>query len=172
MEPNLNVTSVEQIEFLHQLGYGSFGLTHVAKVIGYNELQLSVKEVDPTYVNEVAGGISCMELIMQEIGALQGLKHPNLLRPLDMFFGNGKLYITHEYCPGGSMLQMIEEATEPIPEFKIKHWFGQLTNAVSFLHEKQLLHCGIKPENIMLTSLNQAILKLMDSGTTRMLFLK
>lgn len=86
--------------------------------------------------------------------------HPNIVRAERVFDVYGRLHIVMEYLEGGNLRELMQ--MQPI---SVKDGLQILLDAchgLAFLHEHELIHGDIKPENIMLTNLHRA--KLTDLG--------
>ena len=63
--------------------------------------------------------------------------------------------IVMELCDGGSLFEQIEkqkEKEESIPEDKVFQMAAQLLDGLRYLHYHKIVHRGIKPSSILLTS--------------------
>ncbi len=40
---------------------------------------------------------------------------------------------------------------QPLPEQILKKWFGQMVEALAFVHSKKVIHRDLKPSNIFMT---------------------
>jgi len=54
-----------------------------------------------------------------------------------------------EYAPEGDLLQMIQKH-RGLPEVVARTYFHQIIDAVEYLHNSQICHLDIKPENVLL----------------------
>lgn len=80
--------------------------------------------------------------------ALKDVRHPNVVRTLDVFNTIDQLFIVMEH--GGTSLEGILEEFESIPEHDAALIISQLLNAVEYLHSRGIVHRDIKPANILL----------------------
>lgn len=104
-----------------------------------------------------------VELLRKEFSIGVGLDHPNIVRLLD--FGHMDSigwYIQMEYIDGITLEQFLE--TKPSVATR-RHILFQLLDALSFLHERQIIHRDIKPTNILITR-NGSTVKLIDFGVS------
>lgn len=74
------------------------------------------------------------------------------------------LFIQMEYCEGDTLATFIEQ--NPYKEAEETKWriFTQITEALNYLHSKDLIHRDLKPQNIFLDKFNNV--KLGDFGLT------
>lgn len=88
-------------------------------------------------------------------------KHPNILRLIESFESEENSYLVLEYCDGGEIFDKIIEYTY-LSEDLARHVFLQLLDAVSFMHENNIVHRDIKPENLLFKSIPKVDQSAMD----------
>ena len=104
-----------------------------------------------------------IELLRKEFTIGVGVDHPNIVRLLD--FGHMDSigwYIQMEFIDGITLDQFLE--TNP-PMAIRRRIIEQLLDALSCLHERQIIHRDIKPSNILITR-NGNTVKLIDFGVS------
>lgn len=79
---------------------------------------------------------------------LSSCKHANLVQVIDGFEDQGRPYVVMEYIPGQNLAQLIQ--SNVLPEAKAIEYIRQVGNALKVLHQAELLHQDIKPQNIIL----------------------
>jgi len=73
-----------------------------------------------------------------------------------------------EYVPGGDLGKFIQERGA-IAETHVKVIADQLVDALGYLHENRITHRDVKPDNILIQSLNPLVVKLTDFGLSKMI---
>ncbi|XP_042332350.1 serine/threonine-protein kinase ULK3 isoform X2 [Sceloporus undulatus] len=68
-----------------------------------------------------------------------------------------------EFCAGGDLSRFIH-SRRILPEKVARLFLQQLACALKFLHDKNISHLDLKPQNILLSSLDKPHLKLADFG--------
>lgn len=109
---------------------------------------------------ECAGDIRYQEALRKEFETGYQLEHPHLVRYLSLDGDS----ILMEYVDGETLSQRL--ANNP-PYFKnrknTQKFVLQLLDVVGYLHRHQVLHLDLKPDNILLTRINDDV-KLIDLG--------
>lgn len=104
------------------------------------------------------------QAFVKEAKTLASLKHPNIVEVIDVFDENNTSYMVMTFIEGQT-LQSIVEKNGKLPYPVAVNYIAQITNAVGYIHEKNILHRDIKPDNIIITPDYKAIL--IDFGSAR-----
>ncbi|WP_100914922.1 serine/threonine-protein kinase [Pseudoalteromonas spongiae] len=102
--------------------------------------------------------------LVQEAKLASKLSHPNIVTIHEIIQNDEQLAIVMEWVDGDNLKAKI--ATE-IPLKEKAHIALQLCNAIEYAHKNDILHCDIKPDNIMFDIHNQ--LKVLDFGLSHVL---
>jgi serine/threonine protein kinase/DNA-binding CsgD family transcriptional regulator len=94
---------------------------------------------------------------LQEATSAAALNHPNITAIYDIDDDNNQPFLVMEYVDGVSLSHYIPSSVETIVELG-----EQITRALNYAHERQIIHRDIKPANIKVTP--QGIVKIMDLG--------
>ncbi|MCC5789365.1 MAG: serine/threonine protein kinase [Opitutales bacterium] len=106
---------------------------------------------------------------LKELGSTLALPpfHPNLALPMDYgYLPDGTVFLIYEYARGGNLREYLDER-ENLSVSESLLICASLLSALDCLHENQLLHCDLKPENVLLFpsgSSSPPIFKLADFG--------
>jgi eukaryotic-like serine/threonine-protein kinase len=92
-----------------------------------------------------------------------GLRQSHIARVYESGVIDGQTYIAIEYVAGPSLRQLLDGT--PISLDLALAIIGQTLDALAYAHRRGVIHCDIKPENILLTP--QAGVKLIDFGISR-----
>ena len=105
--------------------------------------------------------------IQDEVNLLKQLKHPNIVTYKDSFFDSDNcLNIVMVFCEMGDMYTKIhKQKGEYFPEEQILLWIAQLCLALSYVHDKQILHRDIKTQNIFIQ--NEHTIRIGDFGIAK-----
>lgn len=102
---------------------------------------------------------------LNEAQSLARLKHPNIVGVHQVFEDNDTAYMALDYIKGHDLLEIIDEKRADLSPDQIVRMTGKLIAAVGYIHDNQLLHCDISPDNIFVTSAGEPIL--IDFGAAR-----
>jgi serine/threonine protein kinase len=100
----------------------------------------------------------------RELPILSSLTHPNVINIYDSFEEAGIGYLILEYCPGGTLMDLIK-SKGPLPTDELYRCCNEVANGLAYCHSQGISHGDIKPDNILLDSHRRC--KLADFGLGR-----
>ena len=104
-------------------------------------------------------------LLKREVGKLvQVISERRVVHLLEVGWDADPPYYVMEYLEGGSLADRLEE--KPLPVNETVKMFHELAEALVYLHSKAVLHCDLKPSNVLLDSREQ--IRLADFGQARL----
>lgn len=136
-----NTTFDNHYTLIRQLGRGGFSEVWLAHD-SYMDIDVAIKiyapgqGMDPNSINE----------FRREITGVFQLNHPNLLCPKHLGIWENMPYLIMAYCPAGSCLKFVGN----ISESEIWHLIHDVAAGLAYLHEKDIVHQDIKPDNILI----------------------
>src|SRR5579863_8560749 len=96
---------------------------------------------------------------LQEARSLMQLKHPNILPVLDAGFERELPYIVMEFVPNGSLLDYLKKlAPRPLPTPEALRFISHVGQALQYAHQHNIIHCDLKPNNILFAASGDALL--------------
>ncbi|KAG1674106.1 Serine/threonine-protein kinase ULK3 [Nymphon striatum] len=104
-----------------------------------------------------------VENLLTEISILKKLKHDHIVEMKDFQWDDNFIYVIMEYCSGGDLSHFIKKKRR-IPELLVKQFLQQLATGFQFLRSQNIAHMDLKPQNILLSSVSQPVLKIADFG--------
>lgn len=147
------------------LGHGGFGITYLARdntlraevaIKEYLPHDIAVRDpktqvVMPQLSNEAIRDYQWgLKQFVKEARALARFKHPNIVRVLRFFEANGTAYMVMEYEQGETLAQHLKKHGQRLDESSLLRIVMPILNGLHAVHEADLLHLDIKPENIYL----------------------
>ena len=152
---------MEKYEFLGNIGQGMSGKVYKARNKEENRFY-AIKKLNFNEINEKE-----RIAIQDEVNLLKQLKHPNIVTYKDSFFDNDNcLNIVMVFCEMGDMYSKIrKQKGEYFAEETILLWIAQLCLALSYVHDKQILHRDIKTQNIFIQ--NEHTIRIGDFGIAK-----
>ena len=87
----------------------------------------------------------------QELRVQQNLDHPNIVKILDVVYGEENIYVVMEYCGNGDLFEWAQRGIYS-NQSVLRKTFYQLLSAVYYMHKKNIAHLDLKPENVLLDS--------------------
>lgn len=107
--------------------------------------------------------------IKREIKIMSGINHKNITKMYDYFCQNEKYYLVLEYLPNGTLNDKINDKINNsggfhrhFQENEILNIFHQIISGLNYLHDLNIAHRDIKPDNILFDKKNNV--KLSDFG--------
>lgn len=76
------------------------------------------------------------------------LDHPNLIKLHDVFESDDQLLLVTDLMRGGDLFQQLTRAAS-FSEAEAAKLARQIISAVAYLHENGIVHCDLKPSNIL-----------------------
>lgn len=167
------------------LGQGSFGITYLASYATTIEgalgkmavdIKVAIKEFFMSEVNQrneqthgVEGSSSTIFTnyrikFRKEAQNLASLHHPHIVQVTDVFDENNTTYYVMQYIEGMSLDSFIASKGHVSAEDTILI-AAQIGQALSYMHQRHMLHLDLKPGNIMLDKQGQV--HLIDFGLSK-----
>jgi serine/threonine protein kinase len=107
-------------------------------------------------------GIQISEI--REITQLKALKHPNIVKLLDVGIDDTHVYPILEWVMH-DLAGIIYDRQIALNHAQLKGWMYQILSAVEYIHKNNILHRDIKPSNILVNQ--DGTIKLADFGLSR-----
>jgi eukaryotic-like serine/threonine-protein kinase len=131
------------------IGHGSMGAVYLAHQSRPNR-QVAVKVLLPTAPIQSSRHTAFLERFRHETDAAALLQHPNIMPVHEYGEIDGLAYLVMPYISGGTLQDELNTQGR-LPLTRVVFYLEQIAAAIDFAHEHGVIHCDIKPANIMLT---------------------
>ena len=177
LQPNTTLQG-GKYKIIRTLGQGGFGITYLAEQVMLGR-KVAIKEFfmkeycdrDESTSRVTMGSEGSRESVnryrekfLKEARNIAKLNHPNIVKIIDVFEENDTAYYVMDYIDGGSLAEKIKREgylSEPVAT----RYIMQVAEALAYVHERRMNHLDVKPDNIMLTETDTAVL--IDFGLSK-----
>lgn len=137
---------------IQEIGSGGFARVYLG-VHDYLETKAAIK------VLRMNQGLTSEEKrnFLIEARTIARLRHPHIVRILDFNVEHNMPYLVMEYAPAGS-LSTLYPAKSVLQLRTILSYTKQVAAALQFAHERHIVHCDVKPENMLVSEQNTILL--------------
>ncbi|XP_078079909.1 myosin light chain kinase, smooth muscle-like [Mustelus asterias] len=104
-----------------------------------------------------------------EIEIMNCLHHPKLVQCLDAFESRSEIVMVMEYISGGELFERIVDEDFELTEATCVLYVRQILAGLQFMHQQNVVHLDLKPENIVCVNRNGTRIKIIDFGLARKL---
>jgi len=148
-------------ELLEKIGSG--GMADIYRSLDH---QLQREVVAKILRDPLAKDQSFQENFLHEARAAANLSHPNIVTIFDFGRDDDTLYIVMEYIAGADLKALIRRRKLLAP-LEAVELMMKISDGVGYAHRAGLVHCDLKPQNILITPDNKV--KITDFGVSRAL---
>ena len=155
---DISGTRIGRFTVIKLLGSGAMGDVYLAEDTALKR-PVALKRISPAYREN----LEYRKNFLKEAERSSQLSDPHIACIYDLLEIQGELFLVMEYVNGKTLRQHFTQELN-IPQFL--HIARQCSDALASAHACGIVHCDIKPENIMLTLSNQV--KILDFGVAKM----
>ncbi|CAB4057499.1 PKD [Lepeophtheirus salmonis] len=146
------------------LGSGQFGIVY-GGVHRQNGEAVAVKVIDKMRFPSKQEAA-----LKNEVSILQNIHHPGVVNLERMFETLERIYVVMEKLKGDMLEMILSSEHGRLSERVTKFVVTQILVALKHLHSKNIVHCDLKPENVLLSSNSDfPQVKLCDFGFARII---
>ena len=140
--------SIGQFEVVRSLGTGRISEVYLVKQPVMNTA-FAIKVLKTAFVEKQP---ELVRQCLQDVKFTSNIRHPNIIEIKDTFMDDDKnlAYIVMEYVEGCSLAKLMQ--THPLTPRECFQMALAVAEALQTLLKQNLVHHGIKPENIMMAS--------------------
>ncbi|KAG6781759.1 hypothetical protein POTOM_014672 [Populus tomentosa] len=169
VETNLRCFTYQELAeategFKEELGRGAFGVVYKGVVHIGSSIVVAVKKLNNMAEDRVRE-------FKTEVNVIGQTHHKNLVRLLGFCEEGDQRLLVYEFMSNGSLSSFIFQDAKPGWKERIQIAFG-VARGLLYLHEEcsnQIIHCDIKPQNILLDEYYNA--RISDFGLAKLLLL-
>ncbi|XP_077421505.1 serine/threonine-protein kinase D1 isoform X3 [Vanacampus margaritifer] len=164
IQENVDINSVYQIFPDEVLGSGQFGIVYGGKH------RKSSRDVAIKIIDKLRFPTKQESQLRNEVAILQNLRHPGVVNLDCMFETPERVFVVMEKLHGDMLEMILSSEKGRLPERITKFLVTQILVALRHLHFKNVVHCDLKPENVLLASADPLPqVKLCDFGFARII---
>ncbi len=146
-------------KIIRELGRGGMAVVYEA-----TDLLLDRRVALKMLKEEYASDEDFIKKIKLEARAVARISHPNVVNIYDISLEDGNYYLVMENIEGENLKDIVSRR-EKIPVIEALDIASQICSALMVAHRSNIVHCDIKPHNIIVTPQNQV--KVTDFGIAR-----
>ena len=167
----------DQFTIIHRMSNGGFGITYLARD-NYLDRDVVIKECFPEVFCHREGTSvlvrsqsnqdkyrSIVEMFMREARSIAKMRHPNIVGVHRVFEDNDTAYMALDLIEGHDMRRIIKSDHRALTPDQIRSVLIKLLDAIDMVHQRDLLHRDISPDNILLDKWGNPVL--IDFGAAR-----
>ncbi|XP_020834129.1 serine/threonine-protein kinase D2 [Phascolarctos cinereus] len=164
IQENVDIATVYQIFPDEVLGSGQFGVVYGGKH------RKTGRDVAVKVIDKLRFPTKQESQLRNEVAILQSLRHPGIVNLECMFETPEKVFVVMEKLHGDMLEMILSSEKGRLPERLTKFLITQILVALRHLHFKNIVHCDLKPENVLLASADPfPQVKLCDFGFARII---
>lgn len=133
-------------ELLMELGEGAMGKVYIAKHQQQSNL-VAIKVAKPEVLESLGGATA----FLTEIRTASRLDHAHIVHTYTSGVSDGRPYLVMPLLEGGTLADEKNRRRHGEPA-QARELVIKLARAVQFAHERLILHCDLKPANVLLDS--------------------
>lgn len=139
-----NQLFANRYRLMKRLGQGAFSEVWKAEDTKVGNLIVALKVYAPDKGLDEDGA----KVFGDEFAIVFNIHHQNLLTPSTFDEEKGSPYLVLPYCERGSALRLIGKMDEK----EVARFLHDVSSALVFLHQKEIVHQDIKPDNVLIDS--------------------
>jgi serine/threonine-protein kinase len=164
------VNQAGRYQILEELGRGATGFVYLETdpAIGST---FALKSIRLTDMGDAEEQRLVRNKLLSEAQSAGILSHPNIVTIYDVFESGELAYISMEYVDGVSLEELLCGRALPGRE-KVLQFLRQIAEALDYAHRKGIVHCDIKPANIIVSGRQpgvEQVAKIADFGVATFL---
>ncbi|CAL8090942.1 unnamed protein product [Calicophoron daubneyi] len=146
-------------DILEELGSGAFGTVHRCREKATGDFY-AVKFINIDNPED-------QKVVHNEIDVMKSLHHPKLIFLHEAFEDKDETALVMELLSGGELFDRIADDSYQMNEAEVVKYIRQVCEAVKHMHDNNIIHLDIKPEDILCETGKSTNIKLADFGLSK-----
>jgi serine/threonine-protein kinase len=153
---------VDTYQIVRKLGEGGMGAVYEA-LDRYTKLPVALKVL----VSDAATNPQVVQRFQREASAANEIGHPAFVRGIRFGQHHGRLFMAMDLLDGKSLAAELSAGVMPFP--RAARIASQVASALQAAHARGVVHRDIKPDNIFLTAIGDAVdvVRILDLGIAK-----
>lgn len=152
-------TYLSKYRLLGLVGQGQFGRVYCASQRKTGAI-VALKELDRQRFST--------QKFLRELRFLMLLRHPNIVTCRALEHTQTSRYLVMDYCEAGTLRNLLDDEVRLHPIYGLT-LLTQVLQGLEHAHQRGIVHCDIKPENILLTAIADGwTARISDFGIARL----
>ena len=144
---------------IERVGRGGMGVVYKATQLSLNR-EVALKILAKKYAEDK----TFIQMFVEEARAAAAMNHPNIVQAYDVGKAKDTYYFSMEFMSGGSVQDVLAREGRIVPGRALAMMIGA-ARGLEFAEKKHIVHCDIKPDNLMLT--DDGTVKIGDLGLSK-----
>jgi len=155
-------TTIGDFALVQRIGEGGMGVVYLAHHSPTGRL-LALKQI------KGLKDVLSVKRFEREIRIMQSLAHDNIVRCLHTGSHTDGPFVVTEFVPDGDIEKLVQAAGGKLLSDRAVHVIRQVLDGVGYLHQQQIVHRDIKPQNMLVRVSNgkPGNIKLTDFGLAK-----
>ena len=152
--------SIGRFQIQRLLGQGTQGVVRLCHD-PHLDREVAIKSIHPQY----ASNKKALQHLQQEARAISRLQHPNIVTLYEAVVAKPQMHLVFEYIKGPTLKEYLKQHSPDLE--RDLPLFRQILAGLSQAHQQGIVHCDLKPANIILDEA-QHLPKVMDFGIAQL----
>jgi serine/threonine-protein kinase len=151
----------DRYRIIRRRAAGGMGEVYLARHLG-DPGHVAVKVLGPS----LRADARAVARFAQEAQMLTLMRHPNVVRLIDFDLHGAMPFLVMEHLDGPDLSQLVSE-DGPLSVSEVTGIVLQVARALEHVHACGIVHCDVKPSNVVLVEQPVGLAKLIDFGVAR-----
>ena len=154
-------SKIGSYQIVQKLGEGGQGDVYK----GRHELEVKAEQQGGSVAIKILTNTDASDHLFTEAETGLALDHPNIVKVFDLIREGEQIALIQEFVPGKHLGDLYDERGEKFTWAVLEEYIKQICYGLHYAHSKGVVHRDIKPDNIMITPNNKAVI--LDFGIAK-----